>query len=215
MIHAIESQSQIWPLTRTRAGRLSDTWTERSPDMTDGTITLPAAGTADAEAHVVPPAAFRAGLRRLAGGVTIVATGDRGDRAGLTATAVMSLTAEPPRVAVAINRSAQAHDRILAERRFSINLLAADHGPLARLFAGGDPARAGEARFEDALWTTGKTGAPLLAPAAASLDCRLADTVTFESHTLMIGRVAEVRARDAATALVYHDGCFAGLAPID
>ena len=49
------------------------------------------------------------------------------------------------RVAVAINRSAQAHDRILAERRFSINLLAADHGPLARLFAGGDPARAGEA----------------------------------------------------------------------
>ncbi|MFD0387696.1 flavin reductase [Tistrella bauzanensis] len=44
----------------------------------------------------VAPAMFRAGLRRLAGGVTIIATGSHGARAGLTATAVMSLTAEPP-----------------------------------------------------------------------------------------------------------------------
>ncbi|MEN2980053.1 flavin reductase family protein [Tistrella bauzanensis] len=163
----------------------------------------------------VAPAMFRAGLRRLAGGVTIIATGSHGARAGLTATAVMSLTAEPPRLAVAINRNAGAHDLILGQRRFTINLLAADHGHLARLFAGGDPSRMGEARFDDSLWTTGLTGAPLLAPAAASLDCRLVDSLGFESHTLLVGAVVDVKARDAATALIYHDGCFAGLTPID
>ena len=61
---------------------------------------------------LVPTADYTAGMRRLAGGVTIVTTRLGEARAGLTATSVCSLTAEPPRLLACVHREADAHGLI-------------------------------------------------------------------------------------------------------
>ena len=60
-------------------------------------------------------------------GVTIVTTSIGEQRNGLTATAVCSLSAEPPMLLACVNREAGAHDPTLQSRVFCVNLLGAKH----------------------------------------------------------------------------------------
>ena len=62
------------------------------------------------------PEDFKEGMRQLAAGVTIVTTAVGERRNGLTATAVCSLSAEPPMLLACVNREAGAHDPTLLSR---------------------------------------------------------------------------------------------------
>ncbi len=53
----------------------------------------------------VEVARFRMGMRKLAGAVTIITSVRGGQRHGMTATAVCSVTCEPPTLLVRINKS--------------------------------------------------------------------------------------------------------------
>ncbi|MFM7345301.1 MAG: flavin reductase family protein, partial [Tagaea sp.] len=68
---------------------------------------------------------FKAGMRRLGAGVTIVTSFDGKSRAGLTATAVCSLSAEPPQLLVCVKRQAWPNGVIARAKRFCVNVLAA------------------------------------------------------------------------------------------
>ena len=79
---------------------------------------------------------FKQGMRCLAAGVTIVTTVHDGVRGGLTATAVTSLSADPPQVLVCVNRTANAHDLIHRGSLLCVNVLCHGHKDLAARFAG-------------------------------------------------------------------------------
>lgn len=66
---------------------------------------------------------FRNVMRHQAGAVTIIAVGKPGNRTGLTATAMCSLTDNPPSVLICVNKSASAHAPIREHKSFSVNLL--------------------------------------------------------------------------------------------
>lgn len=155
--------------------------------------------------------AFRAAMRRLASGVTIITTRHNGVRGGLTATAVCSLTADPPQILVCVNRSASAHDLIAEGGNLCVNLLAHDHQGLASIFAG---AVQGDARFADGKWATLVTGAPVLCDALASFDCVVREKVSTETHTIYIGRVVGVHADGLGEPLLYASGSYARLKKI-
>ncbi len=148
---------------------------------------------------------YRGLMRHQAGAVTVVATAHAGVRAGLTATAFSSLSDDPPTILVCINRTAGAHDVILASRVFSVNILAADQQMVAERFSGAGGVR-GPARFEGSAWATLQSGAPLLDGALANLDCRLAEHHVFNSHSIFIGRVIDGRTRIEAEPLLYFRG---------
>jgi flavin reductase (DIM6/NTAB) family NADH-FMN oxidoreductase RutF len=152
----------------------------------------------------VPTADYIAGMRRLAAGVTIVTARQDENRAGLTATSVCSLTAEPPRLLACVHRDADAHGVILASRLFAVNLLTPAHQALADHFGGRDDSH-GPARFSLGAWRPGATGLPVLADAAAVFECRLVETVAASSHSILIGEVVALRHEADAAALVYHD----------
>jgi flavin reductase len=152
---------------------------------------------------------FKTGMRRLAAGVTIITTVHDGRRHGLTATAVTSLTAEPPQLLVCVNRQAGAHDLIHAGERFCVNVLSQRHRPLAARFA--NHAVNETDRFRVGKWTTLATGAPVLEDALASFDCVVLERVSTSSHTIYIGCVVGVRARDTGRPLLYESGGYAGL----
>lgn len=151
--------------------------------------------------------AFKIGMRRLAAGVTIVTAMHDGARNGLTATAVTSLSADPPHVLVCVNRSTTAHDLIHRGAALCVNLLAQEHRALAARFAGMDGIH-GPERFDIGEWTSLVTGSPVLADALAAFDCVVAETVDSATHTIFIGRVVAIRAREDGRPLVYEAGRF-------
>src|SRR6059058_3106362 len=110
-------------------------------------------------------------MRLLAGGVTIVTSAFEGRRSGLTATAVCSLALSPPRILASINVQGDTFGIINRSRCMSINLLSLEHERLAHRFAT-KRAMLNEDRFGLGDWREGATGAPVLADALASLDCR-------------------------------------------
>ena len=67
---------------------------------------------------------------------------------------------------------------------------------------------AGEARFDDVLWQTLKTGAPVLKNALSTFDCNVVDTKRVSTHTIYIGEVRDGKAEDDADPLVYFRGGF-------
>src|SRR5262249_42782960 len=125
---------------------------------------------------------FKMGMRRLASGVTIITTVHDGRRHGLTATAVASLSVEPPQLLVCVHRQAGAHDLIHAGERFCVNVLSQRHRPLAARFA--NHAISETERFRIGKWTTLATGAPVLEDALASFDCEVLERVSASSHTI-------------------------------
>jgi len=150
---------------------------------------------------------FKRGMRRLAAGVTIITTLHDGERNGLTATAVTSLTIDPPQLLVCVNRSAAAHDLIRKGATLCVNVLAQEHRALAARFAGVDGVH-GPERFLEGDWSVLKTGAPVLVDAIAAFDCVVTETVDVATHTIFIGRAVDVRAREDGAALVYEAGSF-------
>ncbi|GGF89958.1 oxidoreductase [Azorhizobium oxalatiphilum] len=169
-----------------------------------------------AAAHAARPAqpdispaslAFRAGMRKLAGAVSVLTVGQGEARTGLTATSVTSLSVEPPTLIICVNRAASAHNVLLAERRFGINVLATGHRALADRFAGRNGEK-GPARYAGADWTTLETGAPVLADALASFDCELDEAIERHSHLIVLGRVVAARVADDAAPLLYWSGAY-------
>ncbi|HYR66598.1 MAG TPA: flavin reductase family protein, partial [Reyranella sp.] len=110
----------------------------------------------------IDEAAFKKGMRHLAASVTLITTRHRDLRGGLTATAVCSVSAEPPQLLVCVNKTASAHDPIGEAGFFCVNILSPQHRKIAERFAGMDGVE-GDERFHDmGEWSTLSTGAPVL-----------------------------------------------------
>ena len=151
---------------------------------------------------------FKQAMRRLAAGVTIVTTRHNQVRGGLTATAVCSLSIDPPQLLVCVNRTAAAHELIAEGENLCVNLLAHKHHSLAARFAG-QTGILGSDRFRAGRWTALKTGAPVLEDALASFDCIVTEKVAASTHTIFIGRVVDVHLRANGKPLLYAQGTFA------
>lgn len=155
---------------------------------------------------------YRAIMRHQAGAVTVIACGAEGARAGLTATAVASLSDSPPTLLACVNRQTGAHDEIVRASAFSVNLLSASQQPVAERFAG-KTGLMGDARFDGLVWRTLSTGSPILCDALASLDCELAEMHTFQTHSIFIGRVVAGAFRAELKPLLYFRGDYWNLPP--
>jgi flavin reductase (DIM6/NTAB) family NADH-FMN oxidoreductase RutF len=156
----------------------------------------------------IDAAAFKKGMRHLAASVTLITTRHGGLRGGLTATAVCSVSADPPQILACVNRSASAHDPIGKAGFFCINILSPDHRRIAERFAGMDGVE-GDDRFRGiGEWGELSTGAPVLKGCPVSFDCRLVTELAAGTHTIYIGQIVDIALDAAAVPLVYADGNF-------
>lgn len=151
-------------------------------------------------------ALFKQGMRRLAAGVTIIATDIDGARHGIVATAVSSVSADPPTLLVCISEAASAHAFIGRAGFFSVNVLHADDQALAEHFS--NPAKRAQ-RFELGQWSTLSTGAPVLLSALASFDCRVTQKAQVGSHTVFFGQVEQLQLGEGAIdPLLFWNGAY-------
>jgi len=156
----------------------------------------------DPDAGADTGAVFREGMRKVASSVAVVTASFEGTRRGLTATAICSVSAEPPMLAVCINKSSSAHEVISLASFFAVNILDASQMPIADAFGG----RASpEQRFATGEWRQGETGAPVLRGAVVTFECELTTIVDAASHTMFMGLVRAVHSSAATDPLLYHD----------
>jgi flavin reductase (DIM6/NTAB) family NADH-FMN oxidoreductase RutF len=175
------------------------------------TIVVPTLARAQPD-HDIAAADFRRAMRHLVGGVSVITVGQGKDISGMTVSSVSSLSTDPPSLIVAINRSASSWPLLLRDRVFGVNILTADQLDIAERFAGKDGAK-GRDRFKGGVWTTAKTGVPLLVDALVAADCEVEEIIERHSHGIVIGRV---RVRDLivsspTAALAYWQGQYVGI----
>jgi flavin reductase (DIM6/NTAB) family NADH-FMN oxidoreductase RutF len=96
---------------------------------------------------------------------------------------------EPPLVVVGVKADSGAHALIKESGSFALNVLGKNQQPLA--FAFFKPAERDGNTIAGEAFSNGKTGAPLLASAAAFLDCTLTDTVERGDHSVFVGEVVD------------------------
>ena len=151
--------------------------------------TLAAMPTVSAEDH-------RYGMRHFAVGVSIITARDDEQRAGLTATAVCSVTADPPRLVVFVNKNVVASQVILNSGALCVNVLAGEQEDVAKAFAGMVEGVHGDARFDYGQWRELSTGAPTLDDTLANFDCRVIKVFDESTHHAFLCEVLATRERN-------------------
>jgi len=155
----------------------------------------------------VDSALFREAMSRLGAAVHVVTTAGAAGRIGFTATAVCSVSDQPPTLLVCLNRKSAGGPIFRENGVFCVNALNADAADIAELFA----ARSGPLRaqhFAVGPWGLLSTGAPMLTTAVVAFDCRLVEIKAVASHNVMFGAVETVRLGPARSALVYHERAY-------
>ena len=158
--------------------------------------------------HVLGPDDFRRVLGHFASGVTVVTTLDVDGRpAGLTASAVASVSLDPPLVLVCVAHTSQSYPHFHTHGRFAVNILASDHEHLARRFASASGAAE---KFEGTGYRPGTFGLPILKDALAELECTIVHAYPAGDHTIFVGQVdaAECRGDAGLEPLLYYRGRF-------
>lgn len=148
----------------------------------------------------VSKAAFRDGMACLAGAVNIVTTDGAAGRSGFTASAVCSVTDDPPTLLVCLNRSSSAAPAFLEHAALCVNTVGPLHQDLAMLFGGKTPMAE---RFAKARWHSGVSGAPVLDRAVVSFDCIVTHRHSVGTHDVLFCEVVEVMQDPGATASAY------------
>ncbi|MCD7441269.1 flavin reductase family protein [Streptomyces lincolnensis] len=140
---------------------------------------------------------FRAALSRLAAGVVLVTAfeapldpdGPKGEDVGMTATAFMSVSLDPPLVLVSLRNGSRMDDLLDEQPLWAVSVLSESQRHIAGRFA--MKGRISDRLlFEDIPYVRGEaTGALLVGGALATLECRTEQRVPAGDHTLVIGRV--------------------------
>ena len=149
--------------------------------------------------------AFKAAMRCLASSVTVITSGAGSGASGMTATAVCSVSAEPPSILVVVNQASRSHALIEKAGVFAVNLLSESQVALAKHFAS-KPLSA----LENVAYRAGVTGVPILEGCAAHLECLVDSQARSGTHSVFFGRVISVQ-DSASRPLLYWQGRFTGL----
>jgi len=156
------------------------------------------------------PAYFRAAMRRLVGGVSVITAGAGHEISGITLTSVSSLSADPPSLIVGVYRASSSLPLLKQRRYFGVNILNADQADIAERFAGKDGLKGAE-RFADAEWIERASGVRLLSGALAAIECEAEDIIERHSHAIIIGRVLHVELAPDDAALAYWHGDYVAI----
>jgi flavin reductase (DIM6/NTAB) family NADH-FMN oxidoreductase RutF len=173
------------------------------------TIVVPTFARAKPD-HDIAAADFRGAMRHLVGGVSVITVGQGQDISGMTVSSVSSLSTDPPSLIVSINRTSSSWPLLLRDRIFGVNILTADQLDIAERFTGKNGAK-GRDRFEGAVWTTAKTGVPLLVDALVAADCEVEEIIERHSHGIVIGRVRDLIVSTRTAALAYWQGQYVSI----
>jgi flavin reductase (DIM6/NTAB) family NADH-FMN oxidoreductase RutF len=143
---------------------------------------------------------FRNVIGHFASGVTIISTRHEGSNYGLTASAISSLSLDPPMLLICVNKTSNTRDAIEASGVFAVNILRENQSEVARRFATSRPDK-----FAGLSVSYGELGVPLLDDMLATIECRVVEIVSGGTHTVFLAEVEAAQAREGMP-LTYFRG---------
>jgi flavin reductase (DIM6/NTAB) family NADH-FMN oxidoreductase RutF len=142
---------------------------------------------------------------RLVGPVTIVTAGSD----GMTASAVLVVEGEPPRVVMAISDSADFRHAVDETRRFVMHVGENEHRALSDRFAEIAPSPGGLFAGLDVIETA---WGPRLGGFDTWAGCRLETTLAIGTQILIIGQIEDLHLGEVDDPLIYFRGRYRRLA---
>jgi flavin reductase (DIM6/NTAB) family NADH-FMN oxidoreductase RutF len=143
---------------------------------------------------------FRRVLGHLPTGVTVITGFGPDGPTGMAANSVTSVSLDPPLVLFCPAKSSGTWPAIRTHGTFCVNVMAGHHEAIVRTFS-----QKGVDRFAGVNWTSRPTG-PALDDALAWIECEIRDEHDAGDHTIVVGRVAALKAAPAGTPLVFFQG---------
>jgi flavin reductase (DIM6/NTAB) family NADH-FMN oxidoreductase RutF len=159
------------------------------------------------------PEALRHVMGQLASGVTVVTAVRDGVRHAMTATAVCSVSLEPPLILVCVSKVSRFHAAITDTDAWAVSLLAEGQAAIARHFA--NRGRDLSTQFDAVPHSLAPDSqAPLVDGALGWLDCTTVATHDGGDHTIVVGQVVsasglgELEVSGGTDPLVYFRGSY-------
>lgn len=157
---------------------------------------------------------FISGMSHVAGTVFVVATDGPAGRAGMTISAMSSISAdgERPTLLVCLNQNSNTWRVLRKNKRFTLNILNASHVDVANAFAA-RTSDATDAKFGVGTWVVNAEGLPELSDAGVVFSCRTCSIQEIGTHAVVVGEVEAVREGADTKALLYYRRAY--VTPVD
>jgi len=150
---------------------------------------------------------FLEGMSHAASTVNVVTTAGSAGRAGVTVSAMCSVSADPPSLLVCVHHQSHAASVIRENGVLCVNVLRDAQSFIADTFAGRIEAPGGD-KFACAEWRAGETGAPLLADALVAFDCRVGEHVRWGTHYIFVAEVLDIVLQESGPPLIYANRAY-------
>ncbi len=144
-------------------------------------------------------------IARLPAGVVVVSARLGTGYRGLTASSLVSISAEPPMILVGLDRDAATRAAVVEGRAFNVSVLTRPQEFIAERFAGRAPAV--DPAWREIPHRLGTNGIPLIEGCAAWLECSLVDVHPAGDHDVCVGEV-QVAVQGAGDPLILWDRSF-------
>lgn len=152
-------------------------------------------------------------MSKIASTVHVVTTDGPHGRAGMTVTAMTSVSADtsPPTLLVCLNRSSKAYPVICKNGVFCVNTLRDNQSNISDTFAGKSRTGDGD-KFSSIDWVPARSGSPRLVNSVTTFDCRVSQVQSVGTHQVVFGEVLDVLIARDASPLLYVGREYNGLA---
>jgi flavin reductase (DIM6/NTAB) family NADH-FMN oxidoreductase RutF len=131
-------------------------------------------------------------LWKMPSGLYVIGSTDGGNRRnGMTANWVTQVSFDPKWIGVGVERSALTHELIEAGGCFALSLIDQEDRAIVRKFTKPVDVDLDAKTLNGFAYVEKVTGAPILAQAAAFIDCEIRERLVAGNHTFFVGEVVD------------------------
>jgi len=143
-------------------------------------------------------------LQKISYGLYVICSKENNRFNGQIANAVFQVTAEPPTIAVSINKENCTHEYIEKSKKFTVSILS-EETPMSFIGTFGFKCGRNIDKFIDVTYKIGKTKAPIITQnSIAYLEATVIKNIDVGTHTIFIGEIIDAEVLTDATPLTYE-----------
>lgn len=159
---------------------------------------------------------FVEGMSHAACTVNIVTTDGPAGRAGVTVSAMASVSADSewPTLLVCVHHLSPAAAKIVENGNLCVNVLRDDQSYISDTFAGRFKGQVGD-KFDCTEWVAMPSGAPRIADPLVAFDCRILSSEKVGTHHILLCEVRELHAARPGSPLIYANRAYGAPVRID
>jgi len=144
-------------------------------------------------------------MARVPAGVVVISARAENGYRGLTASSLVSISADPPMVLVGLERESATRTAVAESKAFNVSVLTRSQEFIADRFAGRAPSM--DPKWAGVPHRLGANGIPLVEGSAAWLECRLVEIRPAGDHDICVGEVTSASA-GSGDPLILWDRAF-------